>query len=905
MIPETTKDSLLDAIRRFDEDLRETEEWRNWEQQESHKYAIENDRRCYPVKKIVAMATTAPVSSFSGGTEANRFVEKLGFRIVQLRRDEHVEQSLQRLLEQSLIEYQRGRNQGPFGSGHPVWRIFADLKKVIEGLSLLQSRPMLRVEWSVGKGSWARVPWVAIIDSREDNAPTGGIYCVFLFREDMTGVYLTLNQGVTKPRQELGTVDARVFLKDKAARTRAITSDLQIRGFLLNNDIDLRSAGTGETYEESTIAYKLYETGRIPHDTELALDLEALLVAYQTSLEAAVTRRSSWIFQANPKFYDIDQAVINLEKMAWLVATHKDRIAPGDEVFIWKSGTDGGILAEATVLATPAMMEESEESMRFVIDSEKFNGPQLRVPLRIDQALARPLSRSVLKEDPRLEDLSILKFSQGTNFPVTEEQAMVIHELMKANPGDEDEIPDAGGPHQRETDSRIWAYAPGPKAQFWEEFYREEIMAIGWDEMGDMSQYPDHDSLAKKLIELFKLSGYPINDSRACDDFVRVLKPGDRIIAKRGRDEVVGYGIVTGEYEYRPERTTYRNVRRVRWERRGNWKVKEPIFAVKTLTDLTRYPDAVQYLTDLIGVAEAPAALPVQTAPPYTIDDALTGVAFDKSEFQNILETWKAKKNLILQGPPGVGKTFLARRLAYALLGHELPSRVEMVQFHQSYSYEDFVQGYRPSGNGFSRKDGLFVRFCSRASLDQNSPYVFIIDEINRSNLSKVFGELLMLIEADKRGSKNSLALAYSASEEEQFYVPSNVYLLGMMNTADRSLALVDYALRRRFAFVELGPLFGSPEFINFLLTRGTPRSFVLAMCSRLQALNQAITEDQNLGPGFMVGHSYFCGDSPGVTEKSYLETVRHELIPLLKEYWFDDPGLIKSWAEKLELKLD
>jgi 5-methylcytosine-specific restriction protein B len=196
-------------------------------------------------------------------------------------------------------------------------------------------------------------------------------------------------------------------------------------------------------------------------------------------------------------------------------------------------------------------------------------------------------------------------------------------------------------------------------------------MAIGWDELGDLRQYPDHDTVADKLIGVYGLKGYPINDSRACDNFVHVMRPGDRIIVKRGRDEVVGYGIVTGGYEYRPERTTYRNVRRVRWERRGNWKCK-PVFAVKTLTDFTSYPETVQYLIELIGVSAGPSpAPPAPTLPAYTVDMALSGAAFDKPEFEDILDLWRTKKNLIIQVPPGVGRTFFARRSAYALIGHK------------------------------------------------------------------------------------------------------------------------------------------------------------------------------------------------------------------------------------------
>lgn len=247
-----------------------------------------------------------------------------------------------------------------------------------------------------------------------------------------------------------------------------------------------------------------------------------------------------------------------------------------------------------------------------------------------------------------------------------------------------------------------------------------------------------------------------------------------------------------------------------------------------------------------------------------------------------------------MEGAPGVGKTFIADRLAYSLMGEKAIDRVKMVQFHQSYSYEDFIMGFRPSASGFELRKGPFYQFCKQAEGDESNDYFFIIDEINRGNLSKIFGELFMLIEMDKRG--RDLQLLYS---DEQFSIPENLYIIGMMNTADRSLAMLDFALRRRFAFFELKPGFDSDGFKEYQSHLKNEKFD--ALINTVKHLNEIIASDESLGEGFCIGHSYFCNLIPNSIDQQVLSSiVEYELIPLLKEYWFDEPSLVREWSSNL-----
>ena len=582
-----------------------------------------------------------------------------------------------------------------------------------------------------------------------------------------------------------------------------------------------------------------------------------------------------------------------------------------------------------------------------------------------------------------------------------------------------------------------WSFSPGEQASKWDFCVNEGVMCMGWDKLGDYSLYPSLEKTNQAIKRLYPTEGSAKNDTLAVWQFANEIKEGDVVFAKKGRNTIIGRGVVESDYMYDDHLPNYKHIRKVKWTNVGEWKTDD-MHAMKTLTNVTRYKDYVDRLNALIDenkpsvhkdstnkqywwltgspkywspsndwevgddidytlynekgnkrrvfkhfmeakpgdlviayestpvlqivaigrvvsetdgevlyirkIEELQSPVPyteilnnpilkksepvmnrcqgslflltydeykevmrlirkdnpepiieeeeqVEDCETYTDKDFLGQVYMNEHQLQTLKSLLMRKKNLILQGAPGVGKTFAAQRLAYTMMGVKDQSRVKLIQFHQNYSYEDFVIGYKPNlEGGFSLVNGIFYEFCQQARVHREMPYFLIIDEINRGNLSKIFGELLQLIEADYRDQP--IQLAYN---KQRFSVPSNLYIIGMMNTADRSLAMIDYALRRRFSFFEIKPGFETEAFNNDISKLEIPN--LKELINAIIELNKVIADDDSLGSGFCIGHSYLCN----LSNDSDLESiVEYDIIPMLREYWFDNDEQFKLQAEKL-----
>ena len=440
-----------------------------------------------------------------------------------------------------------------------------------------------------------------------------------------------------------------------------------------------------------------------------------------------------------------------------------------------------------------------------------------------------------------------------------------------------------------------WVIAPGEGAQLWNDYLKKGLISIGWAKSGDLSLLTSkkaiRDELEKKDPEQSSSQS-----AKMLHDFAHVMQPGDYVFAKSGRKSVLGWGVIKSDYNYKEGENLHPHTREVEWKNMETFEM--PNGQSLPLKTLTRY-DKNDELTELLtGFYLDDKATNVSEFIPYTREQALKDLFIDEDKFDRIISTLRRKKNIVLQGAPGTGKTYIAKRLAYSLMGEENPNRVAMIQFHQSSNYEDFIQGFRPDNDGnFRLRNGIFYEFCELAKGSPEVDFVFIIDEINRGNLSKIFGELMMLIEPDKRDKRYAMTLTYTSGDEDKFHVPENLHLIGTMNTADKSLSLVDYALRRRFAFLEMDPGFQSKVFAEVLAKAEISQKMIEKIRSTMRDLNKKIEEDaMNLGRGFRIGHSFFVpGTKVEDEEKWFREIIEFEVAPLLEEYWMDDPSGLTS----------
>lgn len=654
-----------------------------------------------------------------------------------------------------------------------------------------------------------------------------------------------------------------------------------------------------------------------------------------------------WIFQCNPKKFDLP-AMLRREELEtdWTVSAHRDNIRVGDKVIIWMTGPQAGCYALAEVTGNPKSLEGQPEAVK--------------ADLRITHNLVHsPIMKDQIEESRALRNLKV--GNQGTNFSATESEysalLAIAEESMKR---------------------RFWLYAPGERAEKWDDFYAASEMGIGWSGVGDLSVYQSQDDVEVALQKSSGKTDRLTNDARTCYQFASVIKPGDVVIARKGRKTLVGWGVVTSDYRFESGQE-YEHRLDVDWKGKGAWTTEQTL-PIITLTELTDKRGDLSYIRNLLGITdEALLAEPQMTA------------------------SYNAPLNVILYGPPGTGKTHnTIKRAAEIVAGRTIDSyeqareiflqhrgtSIEMVTFHQSYSYEDFIQGIRPDTEdndtlSFSKRDGVFKSIAERArkneleatekrqqkrefeevfaeylqplldgdqsdievKMKRTSYYitnverksihfrksgggtqhslsiatlkeyyrteqkpeiqglnvyyaplldvllekgkkgqhakrpelqrfVLIIDEINRANISRVFGELITLIEPDKR-TQGEHAMEVTLPSGESFSVPSNLYIIGTMNTADKSIALLDVALRRRFVFEPMYPLYSIP-------------GQIVHDADLLQRINAQIIKLK--GYDFQIGHAYFMGRT-----YNRLDALNNRVVPLLLEYFMNDEKKVRQ----------
>ena len=672
-----------------------------------------------------------------------------------------------------------------------------------------------------------------------------------------------------------------------------------------------------------------YGSGRrstVPKARELGFEVEE--DGNGTSVEGDPP---AFIFQSNPKFYDIAAAVRELDEMNWSVAQSRNQIHAGARVYVWQSGPGGGVIAEGRILTDPEMLPE-QEGRKFIRDPEKFAGEGLRVRLSIDRVLDEPLTRGELMAHPLLKDLTIIRFANATNYPVTPEQDAALLELM----GGEDRSGRLGGLIEE------WLDETGYPTEKDDERRNEREMlaaAISEDNLDQVIADPER----FEILEFGKLAHFAYGGPGPQSAVHTHLHEGPQ--AKRQLAQAIRHLLYDGgEVDERLDDVLLRD----------EWRFSGFSEALATKALAVVYPDAWLPLYQHEGekgklnLMEAPQLR--LTVPEGFEDwspgrrikwtnDQLRGVTepllpgdpwgqmvflywlrgrmepmqrsvaalaeelmVETAWLEEVVDLLEEKRQVIFQGPPGTGKTYVARRLGKYF--EELGGRTETVQFHPSYTYEDFVEGYRPTiigtQPGFELVEGPLKRMAMKAEADPEHKYVLIIDELNRGNVAKVFGELYFLLEY--RGERIRLQYAEKDSddtgESSHFGLPRNLWIVATMNTADRSIALMDAALRRRFYFVDYYP--DRPP-VDGLLERWIDRNGLHQYEWVAEVVRRA---NAKLDDGeAAIGPSHFLLSDPARLDDERIERIwRHSVIPYLKERLMGEPERLEEFAlEKLK----
>jgi len=675
-----------------------------------------------------------------------------------------------------------------------------------------------------------------------------------------------------------------------------------------------------------------------------------------------------WLFQGNPKIFDFESALSEGALDNFNVAAHRDKMNIGDKVIIWLSGKNAGCYALAKIITEPRIVDKSKDDRHW----KQKNSNETKVGIQITHNLYKnPILWSDIKSSHEFENLNA--GHQGTNFSASKKEFEAFLNIIKAR-----------------DNMQYWLYSPGESAKYWDEFYEKGIMALGWDELGDLKKYDGKESIREAIQSAYNVEGSNMNNTLANFEFCKELEDGDIVIAKKGSTEYLGYGIVTSDYYYDENRFEFKSCRNVSWKKKGVWY--EENIVQKTLTNITKYPDYVERLKKLLDIEQNENTIidpnfemhktelplnqilfgPPGTGKTYKLQsqyfqkftqyetkttkedylvEQMEALAWWQVLFIALLDLGEVGVNKILAHPAvqAKAKSSSIKNLQASIWGalqrhtkQECPhvnvvsralvkpfwktensdwhlfsndeidlfpeaqsildkynnyekssgqkiQNYTFVTFHQSFTYEDFVEGIKPvledenEDIRYEISDGVFKKLALKAQNDPDNKYAIFIDEINRGNVAAIFGELITLIEADKRlGAENALSVVLPYSKTK-FLVPQNLYIIGTMNTADRSIEALDSALRRRFEFIEMLPNY---KVIDQLLSHQKYQGFKLS--DILKTINERITVLINRD--HQIGHSYFLKlkDSTDL-ENDLKQVFMNKIIPLLQEYFFND----------------